>query len=209
MNIIKLIRETIEEYRGEHEAPGPDDSPLHDLSDTYGEDIYSNHALKHFGHTGDNWIDNTTLNIIQAYRNKPKKPIKIYRAVPNFNKDEEKKLREIYSILSHHNKFGYFPLKNKKIYELTDKYPIEKYSYDEQQKNILNDLTKEAEKIKNKISGNRLKINPGDWVTINKDYAKYHGQNELNNNYKIITKTVPASTIYNEGNSIHEFGYNP
>jgi hypothetical protein len=53
------------------------------------------------------------------------------------------------------------------------------------------------------------KLNSGDWVTINKDYARQHGENTLDGNYKIIKQKVKAKDIYTNGDSIHEFGYDP
>jgi hypothetical protein len=52
-------------------------------------------------------------------------------------------------------------------------------------------------------------INSGDWITINKDYAKQHGQSVLEGNYKIVKKKVKAKDIFTNGDSIHEFGYDP
>ena len=52
-------------------------------------------------------------------------------------------------------------------------------------------------------------INSGDWVTINKRYAIQHGESTLYGNYKILTKVVPAKHLYTDGNSIHEWGYDP
>lgn len=52
-------------------------------------------------------------------------------------------------------------------------------------------------------------INPGDWVTINKDYAKQHGDSTLRGDYKIVSKTVKAKEIFTNGDSIHEWGYKP
>jgi hypothetical protein len=52
-------------------------------------------------------------------------------------------------------------------------------------------------------------INPGDWVTINKRYAIQHGESNLYGDYNILTKTVPAKYLYTDGNSIHEWGYDP
>jgi hypothetical protein len=52
-------------------------------------------------------------------------------------------------------------------------------------------------------------ISPGDWVTINKQYAKQHGESTLGGNYKIVSAVVPARHIFNDGNSIHEWGYDP
>ena len=52
-------------------------------------------------------------------------------------------------------------------------------------------------------------INPGDWVTINNDYAKMHGEGSLQGNYKILQKQVPAKELFTEGNSMNEWGWNP
>jgi hypothetical protein len=55
----------------------------------------------------------------------------------------------------------------------------------------------------------KASINQGDWVTINRNYAKDHGESTLNGEYKIVSKTVDARDIYTDGNSIHEWGYDP
>jgi len=55
----------------------------------------------------------------------------------------------------------------------------------------------------------RPKINPGDWVTTVRSYAKEHGESNLNNDFKIIKKTVYARDLYTEGNSLEEWGYYP
>ena len=53
-------------------------------------------------------------------------------------------------------------------------------------------------------------INSGDWVTLNKHYAKSHGDSWVNGGeYDIISKKVKAKDIVTDGNSIHEFGYDP
>jgi hypothetical protein len=51
-------------------------------------------------------------------------------------------------------------------------------------------------------------IYPGDWVTPNIEYAKHHGR-RFDDQFHIIEKQVPAKHIWTEGNSIHEFGYDP
>jgi hypothetical protein len=51
------------------------------------------------------------------------------------------------------------------------------------------------------------KINNGDWVTINPDYAKIHGEGPLGGNYRVIQQQVPARKLFTNGDSIHEFGY--
>lgn len=54
-----------------------------------------------------------------------------------------------------------------------------------------------------------LTMRKGDWVTINKDYAFDHGKSQLGNKFRIISKKVKAKDIYTDGNSIHEWGYDP
>jgi hypothetical protein len=52
-------------------------------------------------------------------------------------------------------------------------------------------------------------INAGDWVTINRDYAKVHGESVLRGEYKVLEKKVKAKDIWTNADSIHEFGYDP
>lgn len=52
-------------------------------------------------------------------------------------------------------------------------------------------------------------INPGDWVTITKEYAKEHGEGPLRGDYKILKQKVPAKSIWTNADSIHEYGYWP
>ena len=52
-------------------------------------------------------------------------------------------------------------------------------------------------------------INSGDWVGITPEYAKMHGESRFDGKYKILKKEVKASEIHNNGDSIHEWGYNP
>lgn len=57
-------------------------------------------------------------------------------------------------------------------------------------------------------------INPGDWVTVNRKYAEDHGLRFADEGgegeaFRIIEKTVKASEIFTNGDSIHEWGYWP
>lgn len=52
-------------------------------------------------------------------------------------------------------------------------------------------------------------IQPGDWITLSKEYAKAHGESALNNDYKIVQKMVPARQVWTNADSIHEWGYHP
>jgi hypothetical protein len=52
-------------------------------------------------------------------------------------------------------------------------------------------------------------IRKGDWVAINKEYAKSHGESVLNGDYKIASTRVPAKHVWTNADSIHEWGYHP
>ncbi len=51
------------------------------------------------------------------------------------------------------------------------------------------------------------KLRNGDWVSVNREYAKEHGERNINGGYKIIEDEVPAKYVYTDGNSLHEQGY--
>ncbi len=214
MNILlKIINEEVDkllnedDYRGEHSAPSSngDDAAIHDLTKLYPDDIYGNDAARSYGHYGDN-RDYEAINIIQSVRNKPNARVKIYRAVPDIGYDINQKIKELNSIIMYRDKFHFFPMKNQIIYGLEDKYPIEKYSYDEQQKMMYVDIQNQITNYQNQ-TGDKLGINNGDWVTISKNYAKEHGKSNLNNKYKVISKTVPAQHLFTDANDIFEWGY--
>jgi hypothetical protein len=50
-------------------------------------------------------------------------------------------------------------------------------------------------------------INSSDWVTTTREYARDHIGNDKG--YKILSKKVKAKDLAFDGNSIHEFGYDP
>lgn len=52
-------------------------------------------------------------------------------------------------------------------------------------------------------------INPGDWVTPSKKYAKEHLERSLNGKGKILEMTVKAKDVLFAGDDINEFGYFP
>lgn len=51
------------------------------------------------------------------------------------------------------------------------------------------------------------KLRNGDWVSVNREYAKEHGERNINGGYKIIEDEVPAKYVFTDGNSLHEQGY--
>lgn len=82
---------------------------------------------------------------------------------------------------------AYYQFLVRKLEELDDK--------------ILSGATKQEE--------NKIKINPGDWVTVYKPYAIEHGRSALKNTYRVISKTVLASDVYISSDSVFEFSYIP
>lgn len=52
-------------------------------------------------------------------------------------------------------------------------------------------------------------INAGDWVTTSRAYAEYHSRHATDptQDVPVWSATVPAKTLFWNGDSIHEFGY--
>jgi hypothetical protein len=211
MRVLDIIKEEIvlfheDDYRGDHTAPVPEgNNRMDDLSDIYGEDFYGHDAVRMYGHYRDN-RDNQAISVIQSAKGKPNQKIKIYRAVPDTNYDINAKLKPLLDIYNYYQQWNMFPMKNQIVYDLQDKYSIEDHSYDEQQKLILNDISNQIDGLQAQTQKN-LGINSGDWVTIDRNYAKEHGEANLGGRYKIVSKTVPAKTLYTDGNDIFEWGY--
>jgi hypothetical protein len=68
-------------YKMQHTAPRREDNSSGDnLTNTFGEDIYSGKAKQYFG-TGSTY-DEKAISIIQSMRDNPEKQVTIYRAVP-------------------------------------------------------------------------------------------------------------------------------
>jgi predicted GNAT family acetyltransferase len=73
------------EYQGEHKPPSESyGAPLHDLTQVYPEDIYSNKALQYYGmgHPEHKKMDMESLFKAQMYRDKPNASVSVFRAVP-------------------------------------------------------------------------------------------------------------------------------
>ena len=187
---------SIPEYGMEHRPPMRESgAPLHDLTgggNIYPEDVYSNKAAQYYG-AGEPF-DYETFSQAHQYRNKPDALVNIYRAVPHEPSIAEK-IAKIEKDKYNYMRRGTIP-KDSNISKGSDWYDFASDELDklksmpEQQLNI-ND------------------INPGDWITINKKYAKEHGESALGGKYKIISKKVKAKDIFTNGDSIHEWGYDP
>lgn len=199
-NTQRTLFQSLDEYGGEHRPPGPEDgAPLHDLTGggkVYPDDVYSSNAARYYGHGGDQvGLDQQSVGIIQSLRNKPHATVKVYRAVPD-DLTTADKIAKIEGQKAYILKHGKVPpnvetnLNSSKYYDQL---------YDE-----LNRLKAEPGKAEEAPA-----IAAGDWVTINRNYAKDHGESTLRGNYKIISKLVKASEVFTNGDSIHEFGYWP
>lgn len=180
-----------EDYRGQHTAPGIDDSPMYDVTNSFGKDMYTNNALRYFGGYGD--YDRYSITLIQQAHNKPNMPVKIYRAVPSILTNQEK--------INNYEKHKAYILKTGKLPREIDNWQNSSEYYDW--------ISDEIERLKllPQEQDAKVKINSGDWVTINPAYAKQHGISNLNGKFKVLTKTVPAKNLYTNGDSIHEWGY--
>jgi GNAT superfamily N-acetyltransferase len=188
-SIEEIIQEELLDYRGSHEAPEPSDSdsPMYDVTMTYGEDIYGPQAMRLYGHFP---YDNYSIELIQMARNKPNMQVKIYRAIPKVISNIEK--------INDYTKRKKYILKTGKIPRDVDNFrnKSEYYEY----------LSDEIERLTGEPSGDKVKINNGDWVTINPAYAREHGQSNIGQ-FRVLTKTVSAKNLYNEGD-VNEWGYN-
>jgi hypothetical protein len=142
--IKEAFVEPVEEgYKGQHLAPMRDSGkPLHNLTDVYPDDFYSFEAPRLYGHGMDANRDARIIRQIQSFKDRPDRPVTIYRAVPK-------------------------------------------------------DVPRGA------------KINQGDWVTTDREYAIEHGLGALGGNYKIIKQQAKARDLFTNGDSIYEMGYDP
>ena len=188
----------LEDYRGEHRGPGKEGAPLHDLTHNgvYPKDVYSSKGRQYYG-AGDEF-DQDAFAFIQDYHNNPNRKITIYRAVPYQQTKEDllaalqkaqaewmRRAKPIPAFMAEFQKLG-----KKKYYE---------WLGDEEEK-----VKKSDKKVEN-IS----KINPGDWVTIVRQYADSHGKAHLKNKYRILSRTVTAKEIFTNGDSLAEWSWNP
>ena len=83
-------------------------------------------------------------------------------------------------------------------------------SYDQKAINIIQGMKGKPEKpvtIYRAVPKDVKEINPSDWVTTTKEYAQDHMRGEKG--WHILSKKVKAKDIATDGNSIHEFGYDP
>lgn len=185
------------DYRGLHTAPTRmGRNSLDDLTDIYHEDIYGPNGPIYYGHGGDEvWRDSQSVGIIRAFKGRPNRDVTIYRAVPSDITNESK-------IAIFENEKKYI-LKHGKVPPGVETKLNSSAYYDK--------ISNEIDRLKTlpPSQENPYKINAGDWVTINRSYAVDHGKREFGKNYKILSKKVKARELFTDGNSIHEWGYDP
>lgn len=192
--IKRIIRESQDDYRGEHQAPHASDgysSPIYDMTNSFGDDIYTSNAVRYYG-TGDP-KDSLAVHIIQTLRNKPNATLKIYRAMPKVLTTSEK-IDELEKHKAYVMKYGKLP-KGIDNWQSASQY----YEF----------ISDEIERLKGVPENDQKQnqINDGDWVTTIRQYAVDHGKAHLGGKFKILSKTVKAKNVYGNGDSIFEFGY--
>ena len=215
-NFFDFINENIDtDYRMDHSAPTKEgNAPLYDMTKNgiYDVDIYSDNAKRLYDTGGDyeGYSDQTVLNIIRTVRNKPNKLVKIYRSVPDINYVKNKEIKKYNDILNFHIKYRFFPPKNTIVDKIEEEIRKEiegkGISYDEFQKRVRAKILADANELTNELK-DKIKINSGDWIALTEEYAKFHAISNIKGKYKILTKTVKASQIFTDGNSIQEYSY--
>lgn len=193
-----LFQRSDDDYRGQHTAPDREGgAPLHDVTKNgnYPEDIYSGDGARLYAHYGDS-RDYEAIHAIQRVRNRPNRMVKVYRAVPHEQTSAER-ITQLEKQLARYQRRRIVPNGGRSGFE------NETAWYE--------GASKELEELKAQPpqSPARVKINPGDWVTTSRAYAKEHGEDHLGGKYKIISKTVMAKEVFTDANSIFEFGYYP
>jgi hypothetical protein len=186
------------DYRGEHQAPGPEGgAPLHDLTKVYPDDVYGPNGFQYYGETG-NPSDRANFSLVQSMRGKPNAPVTMYRAVPNVP-SVAKELAKLEEDMANYQRRGRLP---------RDAWTTDKTRWYDSSAHQRDLLREKAEKEKLNPPA-EIGINAGDWVTTNRQYAKDHGESALNGNYKILTKKARAKELFTAGDSHHEWGYHP
>jgi hypothetical protein len=174
-------------YHGEHTAPGKDAIPLYDLTVNMPHDVYR--TLREYIAPG------VTSSVIQSCKGRPGCRVKIYRAVPyTLTRYEQIALYERH--MKRIQRTGSLPANADWSGLNVSAY----YNFAHAQVEKLSALPPSV--------NNKLSINPGDWVSIDKQYAIEHGRSNLRNRYKVLSKTVPARELFTDGD-LEEWGWSP
>jgi hypothetical protein len=125
------------------------------------------------------------MSIIRQFKGRPSAKAAIYRAVPSGLTTAEK-LADLEKAMAANMRRGVVPEGESNVGSVW-------YNKAHAERARLRALPPEPE--------TKTDINPGDWVTINRQYAKDHGESTLRGKYKIIRKMVRADELYTDGNS--------
>lgn len=85
------LSESDMDYRGSHQAPSMEENaPLYDMTmnGIYPADIYGPDGIRYYG-DGMRY-DNESMYVIRSVHNRPTAKVKMYRAVPKFQTNQEK-----------------------------------------------------------------------------------------------------------------------
>lgn len=190
-SLINEILSESEDYKGEHAAPDKESgAPLYNVVGIYPEDFYGPNGAREYGRD-----DTESYHIVASSKDRPNRSIKVYRAVP-YLPNKQQKIIDI--------------LRKKAAFQRRGRLPHDVPS-NLNKSNYYDSLNRELEKLQAEpdVPTERIKINPGDWVTLSRNYAVQHGQDTLLGKYKILTKTVLAKHLFTDGASISEWGYDP
>jgi len=159
----------------------------------YPDDVYGPNAVRYYG-TGEEALDRQSFALSQRFKGKPNATVTVYRAVPDELVPSARIARlerEKAYILKH----GKVPPGAQTRLSRADYYDR---------------ITTELEQLKTSATAVKAPdITAGDWVTINRAYAKQHGDNTLRGEYAILSTKVRAKDLFTNGDSIHEWGYVP
>ena len=186
------------DYRGIHRAPDASNgAPLHDVTGIYPDDFYTLSFIDAPRFYGDGYsFDAFSINLIRSLHGKPHAAVKVYRAIPKVITNQEK-INDLESQKRYILKYGRLPSGISGSLDKSQYY--EKISNEIERLKLLQPV----------VAAPRVAINKGDWETINRQYAVDHGRGNLRGSYRILSKTVLAKELYTDGNSVHEWGYNP
>ena len=180
-------------YQGQHQPAMAEDGASGDnLTDIYPDDIYGSDAVSYYG--DGSAFDQKSIEVIRRMRGKPNAQVAIYRSIPSEFADPHARAYELEQAKKQYQRRNNIPAK----FDDGSKSGSEWYEWASEEIDRLRALPEKT-----------AEINAGDWVSINRQYAKMHGEAHLNGDYEILTKRVKAKEIFTEGNSIHEWGYDP
>lgn len=52
-------------------------------------------------------------------------------------------------------------------------------------------------------------MQPGDWVTVSETYAQHHGETNVGDGYKVVSRQIRAGDLWSSGDSMYEQGWDP